>query len=85
MIVWHGWADAIVPPGKTVDWYGKLQANMGGEDAVAEFARLFMIPGMDHCGILPGPGGISQGSIDPLGALERWVEEGTPPDSVLKP
>ncbi len=84
MIVWHGWADAIVTPQKTVDWYGKLAADMGGRDAVAGFARLFMIPGMDHCGLLPGPGGIDQWSIDPLGALEAWVEGGTAPGTIMK-
>ena len=49
-----------------------------------DFARLFMIPGMDHCGLLPGPGGIDQWSIDPLGALEAWVEGGTAPGTIMK-
>lgn len=84
MIVWHGWADAIVTPYKTVDWYGKVAEAAGGEDKAAAFVKLFMIPGMDHCGILPGPGGISQANIDPLTALEAWVEGGTPPTSILK-
>jgi feruloyl esterase len=84
MIVWHGWADAIVTPYKTIEWYEKLTANMGGSDKVGEFARLFMIPGMDHCGLLPGRGGVSQGSIDPLGALEAWVESGKPPNTIIK-
>ena len=84
MIVWHGWADAIVPPMKTVDWHDKVVAAAGGADKAGEFVRLFMIPGMDHCGILPGPGGIDQSRIDPLTALENWVEGGTPPETVLK-
>jgi len=82
MIVWHGWADAIVTPYKTVGWYDQVAANMGGKDEVGKFVRLFMIPGMDHCGILPGPGGIDQWSIDPLGALEKWVESGAAPESI---
>ncbi len=84
MIVWHGWADAIVTPYKTVDWYERLSADMGGADAVGTFARLFMVPGMDHCGLLPGPGGINQWSIDPLGALETWVENGPAPETIMK-
>ena len=84
MIVWHGWADAVVTPYKTVDWYGKLAVHMGGEDAVARFVRLFMIPGMDHCGVLPGAKGVSQESIDPLGALENWVENAKPPETIMK-
>ena len=84
MIVWHGWADAIVTPYKTIDWYEQLAATLGGEEQVGEFVRLFMIPGMDHCGLLPGPGGVNQFSIDPLSALEAWVETGTAPDSIMK-
>ena len=82
MITWHGWADAIVPPGKTVDYYEQVAATMGGIDAVDDFNRLFMIPGVDHCGILSGPG-INQGGIDLLTALERWLDTGDAPDSLL--
>ncbi len=83
MIVWHGWADAIVTPYKTVDWHAKAAEAAGGEEALGESVQLFMIPGMDHCGLLPGPGGISQASIDPLTALEAWVEEGKVPTTIL--
>ena len=84
MVVWHGWADAIVTPYKTIDWYDRLSAAAGGKQDAETFVRLFMIPGMDHCGILPGPGGIDQWSIDPLGALEAWVEAGKAPETIMK-
>ncbi len=84
MIVWHGWADAIVTPYKTVEWYDQVAAMSGGAKKLAENVRLFMIPGMDHCGIAPGPGGIDQSKLDLLTKLERWVEAGTPPETVLK-
>ncbi len=84
MIVWHGWADAVVTPYKTVEWYEKLTVHMGGADAVARFVRLFMIPGMDHCGVLPGANGLGQESIDPLSALEAWVENAEPPETIMK-
>ncbi|MBO6758910.1 MAG: tannase/feruloyl esterase family alpha/beta hydrolase [Roseibium sp.] len=83
MIVWHGWADAIVTPFKTVDWYDKASEIAGGEDALKENVALFMVPGLDHCGILPGPGGIAQGSLDPLTPLETWLETGEQPTSIL--
>ena len=83
MIVWHGWADAIVTPGQTVDWHEKAQAEAGGAEALAENVRLFMIPGMDHCGLLPSPGGIAMESIDPLTALERWIETGEAPETIM--
>jgi feruloyl esterase len=82
LLLWHGWADAIVIPQKTIDYYEAVLSKMGGESKVQEFLRLFMIPGMDHCGLLSGPG-ISQMGFDPLSALEAWVENGTPPDSLL--
>ncbi len=84
MIVWHGWADAIVTPYKTVDWHEKAAQAAGGEAELAKNVQLFMIPGMDHCGLLPGPGTISQASLDPLTALEAWVEEGKTPTTIMK-
>ncbi|WP_210163076.1 tannase/feruloyl esterase family alpha/beta hydrolase [Salinarimonas rosea] len=83
MIVWHGWADPLVTPYKTVDWYEKAAAAAGGEETLEENVRLFMIPGMDHCGLQPGPDGISQASLDLITALERWVEQGEAPTTVL--
>jgi len=84
MIVWHGWADAIVTPYKTVDWYERLTANMGGEAALKQNVRLFMIPGMDHCGLLPAANGVSQNDLNVLEALEDWVEKGIAPETILK-
>ena len=84
MIVWHGWADALVTPQKTVEWHEALAGAMGGEAARDATVRLFMIPGMDHCGLQPGPGGVSQADIDPLSAIEAWVEEGAAPETVMR-
>src|SRR3954453_14870299 len=55
----------------------------GGLGATQEFARLFMVPGMDHCGIGTEGPGISDTGIDPLTALEQWVEEGKAPDQLV--
>jgi len=65
-------------------WYDKLAANLGGTDKVSEFVRLFMIPGMDHCGLLKGANDVDQFSIDPITALENWVENGVAPSSIMK-
>lgn len=79
MITWHGLADAIVPHGKTVDWMERLRETHGADlDGVN---RLFLVPGMDHCGIQPGPG-ITQAGFDPLTALERWLETGEAPQTL---
>lgn len=77
MITWHGLADAIVPHGKTLDWFERLRATHGA--ALDGVNRLFLIPGMDHCGIQPGPG-ITSAGFDPLTALEGWLAGGEAPE-----
>ncbi len=42
------------------------------------FLKLFMVPGMYHCG--GGPGATT---FDTLGALDTWVSSGKAPDSLL--
>ncbi|WP_117193461.1 tannase/feruloyl esterase family alpha/beta hydrolase [Rhizobium terrae] len=83
MIVWHGWADAIVSPYTTVAWHKAAEKTAGGAEALAKNVRLYMIPGLDHCGIAPGAGGISQANLDPLGALESWMQKGEAPQSLM--
>jgi len=83
LIIWHGWADAEVPPQFTADFYEALAKKSGGIATVQEFARLFMVPGMDHCGAQTGGPGISATGIDPLSALEQWVEEGNAPAELV--
>lgn len=81
MLTWHGLADAIVPHGKTVDYYQEAAEAAGGVSNLREYNRLFLIPGMDHCGILPGPG-ITSAGFDPLTALEAWLETDQAPDTL---
>jgi feruloyl esterase len=82
LLMYHGWADGIVPPQLTVDYYEAVEKKMGGREATQGFLRLFMIPGFDHCGWQPGPG-ITELGFDPLTALENWVEKGEAPASLL--
>jgi feruloyl esterase len=81
MIVWHGWADPLVTPDKTVSWHAEVGEAIGA-DARDEAVSLHMIPGLDHCGIQAGPAGVTQADLDPLAALEAWLETGTPPESL---
>ena len=67
-----------VAPEATRQWYETLTKDMGGDAGTMEFARLFMVPGMSHCGIPSGPG-VADTGFDPLPALEKWVEEGFRP------
>ncbi len=81
MIVWHGQADALVTPAKTVAWHGDVGEAIGAA-ARDEAVSLHMIPGLDHCGIQAGPAGITQADLDPLGAMEAWLDTGTPPETL---
>lgn len=81
MLMYHGLADPIVTPQNTLDYYAAAEKAAGGN--VADTFRLFMIPGMDHCGIpgQVGPG-ITEAGFDPVTALEKWVEDGVAPDAL---
>jgi feruloyl esterase len=83
MIVWHGWGDPLVPPFMTVAWYDAWAKAAGGLAAAQRTARLFLVPGMDHCGINVNNASITDSGLDPLTALEQWVEHANPPDSLL--
>lgn len=83
MILYHGWGDPLVTPRPTVEYYEGIAKAAGGMDQARDFTRLFMVPGMDHCGINTAGPGIADTGIDPLTALERWVENGTAPDTLL--
>lgn len=78
LLMYHGWADAIVFPGKTIDYWDRMTQASGSESG-----RLFMIPGMDHCGIQGSGPGIGQTGFDPLGAMERWVEDSDAPERLM--
>ncbi len=78
LIVYHGTNDTDDPPGPVIDYYETVEKTMGGQKNTEAFFRLFLIPGMNHCG-----GGIGAMNVDWLRILEKWVEEGTAPDSVV--
>jgi hypothetical protein len=78
LIVYQGWEDPLAVPKETIDYYETVEKTMGGQSATQEFARLFMVPGMDHC-----TGGRGAFAIDYLTYLENWVEKGHAPDVMV--
>jgi feruloyl esterase len=91
MLIYHGWADPLIPTYNTLEYYDGLldffgHGHRGRRDdrddealeRVQRFARLFLIPGMGHCS-----GGPGTDTFDGMGALERWVEKGHPPRSIV--
>jgi hypothetical protein len=79
LILYHGWSDPALAPLGTVNYYESVVAKMGQKET-GDFVRLYMVPGMQHCGGGPGPD-----AFDPnmAAALERWVEKGTAPAEII--
>lgn len=78
LVMYHGWADQLIAPENSVNYYKSVVAAMGGATKTADFARLFMVPGMMHC-----QGGAGPSTFDGLAAVEKWREEGTPPAKII--
>ena len=78
LLLYHGWADPLVAPGTSINYYNSVVKALGGPSKTAASVRLFMVPGMGHCG-----GGEGPNTFDAIGALERWVEEGQPPERIV--
>jgi Tannase and feruloyl esterase len=77
-IIWHGWYDQLIFPEGAIDYYEAVLDTFRSTRKVQQFARLFMAPGVFHCGGGPGPN-----QFDMFGALVRWVEEGIAPDTII--
>jgi len=77
LVLWHGWSDQLIYPEGTIDYYLRVQKQMGGPDSTSKFARLFLAPGVGHCAGGPGP--------QPAGALDavvQWVEQSQAPETL---
>lgn len=78
LLVYTGGADPVFSANYHLKWYRKLVAHNDGLERTQKFARLFVVPGMNHCG-----GGPSTSQFDAFAALANWVENGEAPDSIL--
>jgi hypothetical protein len=76
LLIYHGWSDQLIPPENSINYYSSVLAKMGSKQD--NFVRLFMAPGMQHCG-----GGAGPNQINYVAALERWRESNTAPDQLI--
>jgi Tannase and feruloyl esterase len=76
---YHGVSDPWFSALDTVDYYEKMGAANGGAQSVAEWSRLFLVPGMGHC----AGGAATLDTFDLLTAMVEWVEKGRAPDVIL--
>jgi feruloyl esterase len=77
LIVYQGFSDPALPAFRTILHYQALARRTSGLDRLRKNMRLFMAPGMHHCGGGPGPN-----LFDTLSVLEKWVEGGVAPDAI---
>jgi feruloyl esterase len=78
LLLYHGWSDSSVPTVNTIKYYNSVVHTIGAAAKVSDSVRLFLAPGMGHCG-----GGEGPNTFDKVAALERWVEHGEAPTSLL--
>lgn len=90
---YHGQDDGIITPLNSERYYDYVSRTMSlPSEELDDFYRFFRIGGMGHCGggagavnignSLAGRGASMQPDDNVLMAMVRWVEEGTPPDTV---
>ena len=92
LLIYHGWADPLIPTYNSLDYYDRLLDFFGDHDRrrhddahdrealqrVQKFARMFLIPGMGHCS-----GGRGTDTFDGMAVLEQWVEKGKAPKQIV--
>jgi feruloyl esterase len=78
LIFYHGVSDPWFSALDTVDYYERMTQANGGRSVVTNWSRLFLIPGMGHCG--SGPAALDR--FDMLSAIVGWVERQQPPASI---
>jgi hypothetical protein len=95
LVLFQGLADTLVAPGQTLDFYNGLGRKFGGTAQVRDFARLFLAPGMMHCGGGQGPSAFNSANggqrkppsntarDDMFTAMTHWVEEGVAPTQII--
>ncbi len=91
ILMYQGYADPLIPSATAIDYYNAVAA---ADPNVQNYLRLFLAPGVWHCGGGPGPnafgnlsGTLPPRPLDPsddaLGALIAWVEHGVAPTTVI--
>ena len=76
LIQYHGWADTAISPENSINYRASVLNKMGAKQD--NWYRLFMVPGMAHCGNGAGPN-----QFNYMGAMERWRESGVAPQLMI--
>jgi feruloyl esterase len=76
LLLYAGWRDNTITPENTVLYYETVLREMGAEQS--DWMRMFLVPGMQHCGGGPGPN-----TFDSISALEQWREKDQAPAQLM--
>jgi feruloyl esterase len=76
LLLYHGWADPGPAPENTIRYYESVNRKLEGKQD--DWMRLFLMPGVGHCG-----GGVGPDQADFLATMERWRESGIAPDQII--
>jgi feruloyl esterase len=76
LLLYHGWNDTAISPRNSINYYESVLRKMNGKQD--NWVRLFMAPGMQHCGGGPGPN-----QINYMAVMERWRESNVAPDTMI--
>jgi len=74
LLMYQGWAENGIPPRNVATYYENVKTKTAGAN---DGVRLFMVPGMGHCG-----GGDGATTFDMIAALDQWVTTGKAPASI---
>jgi hypothetical protein len=74
LLITHGWANPALNAAAAVQYYDEV-AEATRVHPIDGYLRLFMVPGMFHCGGGPGPH-----TFDALSTMESWLHQGLAPD-----
>jgi feruloyl esterase len=76
LLLWHGWADPHISPLNSIAYYEAVKQRLGAD--TGQSVRLFLFPGMGHCG-----GGDGPNQFDILTPLMIWVENNHAPERIV--
>ena len=89
LIIYHGWDDPAISALNTIDYFRQVHTKMGAQN-VESFLRVYMVPGMQHCGGGPGATSFEEGlharqdaEHNMRLALEDWVEKDAAPSKII--
>ena len=78
LLIYQGWQDVPCRALELLNYVSRAEALSGGREGMAEFSRIYMVPGMLHC--VAGPGAWAADYVQPM---VDWVEQGRPPERLV--